>query len=194
MKRAKAEGTLSARYLALLSTQDATTNEPWSSHDLRAILDHQLDTRLDCDLPESASDRNCIAKNQSGRNSGQCRCLTFRDLLRCPEPSPELLKLVKAFAKNSIRVEHSLPPDVARYFYVLSVLRARSHGIAGVSTLSDASIARETGRCLTFAWLSEEARGLLRSSLAGMSFENPLDETNRPRNRKALAGSSTQSD
>jgi hypothetical protein len=194
VKRAKAEGTPSARYLALLRTRNQTTEEQWSANDLRAILDHQLGTRLDCDLPEAASDRDCIGKGTGGPHSGSCRCLTFRDLLRCAAPSSELLKLAKEFAKKSVHVECTLPPDVARYFYVLSALRARTHGIAGVSTLSNASIAREASRCLTFAWLSDEARELLRSSLAAMSFDGHLDKNEAALRPKGLSNSLMPSD
>jgi hypothetical protein len=108
-------------------------------------------------------------------------------LLRCAAPSPLLLKLLKEFAKKSVRVESTLPSDVARYLYVLSALRARIHGIAGISTLTNASVAREASRCLTFAWLSDDARELLRSSLVEANKKQGGDATGGPPDRPTPA-------
>jgi hypothetical protein len=150
-----------AYLVALLQSGERACDEDWSAADLAAMLSHQLETPLASDVPSGVRSMNCAG--------AACRCTTFGDLLRCPHPTSNLLRHVKGLAKRSLRSggaiaepEETLPKEIARFLYVASVLQARKHGIKGVSNLSPAILSREVSRCLTMAWLPEEARQLLR--------------------------------
>jgi hypothetical protein len=131
--------------------------EPWSAADLRAILLHQLAAPVDGDL--HAAD--------AGRCGGACACRSFRDLLACDAPQADLLRSAKTFFKAAMRDDDTLPRDAARVLYLATIVCARRAGIAGVSTLDTTATAREVRRCLTFAWLPEDVRALLRQEDGG---------------------------
>lgn len=163
MKYATLAGSLGASYLSLLQVPGEAAAETWSAGDMRAILDHQFNVPLERELPAAALPCRCTVPGGANLE----RCHSFGQLLRCASPSRDLLNHVKSFAKQAGRAEGDLPREVARYFYVVSILRARMFGIKGVSALSDSATDREAGRCLTYGWLSDDARALLRESLVG---------------------------
>jgi hypothetical protein len=141
---------------------------PWSSSDLRAILEHQLATHLVSELDQFAeasqlsSDRVLGILEASG-------CRTFRDVLKNASESVDAVRLVKDLAKASLAHCGGLPRDVARVLYVLAILRGRQAGVSNLTSLDNVSLERETRRCLTFGWLPDEIRCLLRVNPKGRS-------------------------
>ena len=137
---------------------------PWSSSDLRAMLEHQLATPLTSELDRLAELSQC-SREQAISIITSCGCHSFGDLLREDSPFVSALKMLKDYAKASLVNEEDLPRDVARVLYVIAILRGREAGIADVSSLDDMSIERAVRRCLTYGWLPDDVRELLRNRL-----------------------------
>ena len=137
---------------------------PWSSSDLRAILEHQLATPVVHELDRFAEIRGC-SREEVSQIIRSLQCQTFGDLFRDASPSIDAITLAKDFAKASLAEDGGLPRDVARVLYVLAILRARQAGYEDISSLDVESLKRETRRCLTFGWLGDSVRDLLRVQL-----------------------------
>ncbi len=135
---------------------------PWSSADLRAMLEHQLATPLASELDRLAeiSDRS---REEVSSIIGGYQGGTFGDLLRNASPSIDAIRLAKDFAKASLVEDGGLPRDVARVLYVMAILRGRQAGFGDISSLDIENLRRETRRCLTFGWLPDDVRNLLRA-------------------------------
>jgi len=134
---------------------------PWSSRDLCAILEHQLSTLLVAEMDQLAATSR-LSHERVSAILQKAGCRTYLDVFEHGSPSADVLRLVKNLAKASLAHEEGLPRDVARVLYVLALLRGRQHGVAGLTSLDDASLDREARRCLTFGWLPEAVRRLLR--------------------------------
>ena len=141
---------------------------PWSSSDLRAILEHQLATPLVSELDQLA-EAGRIPSDQVLRILEASGCRTFLDVIRNVSLCADAIRLVKDLAKTSLAHSGDLPRDVARVLYVLAILRAQQAGVSDLTSLDSASLERETRRCLTFGWLPDEIRCLLRVDPNGMS-------------------------
>ena len=137
---------------------------PWSSSDLRAILEHQLATSLVSEV-DQLSEASRLSSDQVLPILEASGCQTYRDVIQPPSQSPDAIRLVKALAKASLAHGGDLPRDVARVLYVLAILRGRRTGVPDLTSLDDASLDREMWRCLTFGWLPDEIRCMLRTDL-----------------------------
>lgn len=137
----------------------------WSSSDLATILEHQLASPLIAELDRFAELSSCSKYQASSIMSG-CGSNSFGELIHSPAPSLSALILLKDYAKASLANEGDLPRDVARVLYVIVILRGRQIEAGVVSTLDDASLQREAYRCLTFGWLPENIRELLRRTIS----------------------------
>lgn len=137
---------------------------PWSLADLRAILEHQLDTPLLAErerFEETSSDAALPVAELDASGAA-----TFGELLMSDSTSGSTLRLVKDFAKASLAAEGDLPREVARVLYTLAILVALKVGEASVTSLDDEAARREGYRCLTFAWLPASVASRLRQLLA----------------------------
>ena len=163
MAKATTTGQRSKDILRALMDPSQPDAVPWSSSDLRAILEHQLATPLVSEFDQLAEasrlsgDRVLSILEASG-------CRTFRDAIRNASQSADAIRLVKDLAKASLAQDGDLPRDVARVLYVLAIVHGRQAGVSNLTSLDDASLERETRRCLTFGWLPDEIRRLLRGS------------------------------
>lgn len=70
--------------------------------------------------------------------------------------------MFKGYVKQSLTKEGYLPRDVARVLYVTVILRGRQAGIGDITSLDEVNLKREARRCLTFGWLPDGIRELLR--------------------------------
>ncbi len=136
----------------------------WSASDLRSILEHQLASNLVSEVDQLAE------FSQRPREAAlavidACGCKTFFDVLAAKVPSDAALRMLKDYAKRLMADEGGLPRDVARVIYVAAILRARQARIANMTSLSEASIERETRRCLTFGWLPDSVGEMLRAAI-----------------------------
>ncbi len=135
---------------------------PWSSDDLRAILEHQLSTPLSAEL-DAFAETGKMTTNEVMRLLGDFREKTILDAIKRASDCVGVLQMIKSMAKASLTSDGELPRDVARVLYVLTILSCRRAGVSDVTTLDDASLERETRRCLTFGWLPDQVLCLLRA-------------------------------
>lgn len=140
---------------------------PWSSSDLRAMLEHQLAAPLACEVDRLAELARCSREHVSSVVA-ECGCDTFADALRDGSPSASVLSMLKNCAKGAMASQGDLPRDVARVLYVLAIVRGRQAGMDGITSLGEANITRAVARCLTFGWLPDDIRDLLRGGQLGM--------------------------
>lgn len=140
----------------------ATEAVPWSSSDLREIIEHQMATHLVSEV-EVLATAGRMSRDQVLAIVETSGCQTFRDLFSSRAPDAATLRLVKGAAKASLTHDGNLPRDVARVLYVLAILYGRTASSPDLSSLDDATIERERRRCLTFGWLPEDIRALLRA-------------------------------
>jgi hypothetical protein len=135
---------------------------PWSSSDLRAILEHQLATRLVLEVDQLA-EAGRVSAHQVLSILEPCGCWTYLDAIQNASQCPDAIKLIKNLAKASLAHGGDLPRDVARVLYVLAILNGQRAGVSDITSLDRANLDRETRRCLTFGWLPEQVRCLLRT-------------------------------
>jgi len=149
--------------MALLDTSTLDAS-PWSFSDLRAILEHQLAASLESEAERLAESNHRPPDEVLSILRGS-KHSTFGALLSDVSPCFDALDLIKGYVKASLASNGDLPREVARVLYVMTILRGRQAGFRAISTLDDASLERETRRCLTFGWLPDRVREVLRSSL-----------------------------
>jgi hypothetical protein len=147
---------------------------PWSSTELRAILDHQLAASLIAERARLAEITHS-SLDQISALIETSSCQTFGDLLLCTSPHIPTLALLKDFAKASLIDEGDLPREVARVLYIMAILRGRLSGTHLMTSLDSASIERETRRCLTYAWLPDSVRQSLRTWLERLKVQLSRD-------------------
>jgi hypothetical protein len=136
---------------------------PWSSSDLRAMLEHQLAAPLACELLRLA-ETSRRSFDEVASVVGGLKGATFGQLLENPTPCLEAIELVKDYAKAALRRDGDLPRDVARVLYVMAILRGRQAGYPAISSLDNVNVKGETRRCLTFGWLPDRVQDFLRSA------------------------------
>ncbi len=164
VKHAVEDADLSRTILASLMDEEADAFGPWSPSDLRALLEHQLDTELRSESPGLA--RHALGAPEAAEaeiHAAPYR--TFFDVLTRGGGEDGVLLMVKEYAKHGMAELDGLPRPVAHFVYVASVLRARAAGVEGFSALEPAALESEARRLLTLHWLPERARDLLRAGL-----------------------------
>lgn len=134
---------------------------PWSSSDLHAILQHQLDVPL-CQEAFRLSEASHLSEDRLRAIAET----TFGSVLDHAKPEPDAIILIKNYAKAAMRGHSELPRDVARVLYMMAIVRGRLAGHHGVSSLDESNLKREVNRCLTFGWLPDKVRAHLRSLAA----------------------------
>jgi hypothetical protein len=140
---------------------------PWSSRELREMLEHQMTAPLASETERFAHLANCAPDHVANRLA-HCPCPTFGDLLRHKAPPLDVLTMTKDFAKAAMADQDDLPRDVARVLYVLAILRGQSVPGGRLTALDDAVIVREARRCLAFGWLPDGIQGLLREGVKSL--------------------------
>lgn len=147
---------------------------PWSSSELRAILDHQLATPLLSERTRLAETACCSVEHVSALIEGSA-CRTFGDLFACACPDIAAIFLVKDFAKASLTGEGDLPREVARVLYIMAILRGQLCSANPMTSLDSASVEREARRCLTYAWLPDSVRQSLRTWIYNIATQPPSE-------------------
>jgi hypothetical protein len=91
---------------------------------------------------------------------------SVRDLLHDPSPRPELLRVLKTFAKeNSTNPDSPLPRDAATVLYYLCIAAALLRHRQRITKMDDAGLRKGLSWSLDRPWVDEETRGLLRQAL-----------------------------
>lgn len=134
------------------------------------MLEHQLAVALASERDRLAALARCSLEQVSSIIEAS-RCHTFGDVLRHEPSAVEAIRLVKDFAKASLANEGDLPKEVARVLYVMAILCGRIAGADRMTALDDASVEREARRCLTFGWVPDYVRKLIRRGIDS----NPME-------------------
>jgi hypothetical protein len=144
--------------------QDAETAQNWTPDELGMILDHQMSTNISDEEAVCSIDRSIERTN---RAMAHCACTSYREFFICnSEYCVEITARVKAYAKYLINVETSYPRDVAKFVYLMAILRAKRTRMGEITNTSDKDIKRQVRKYLTMGWLSDESRKMLRNTSA----------------------------
>lgn len=153
-----------AGLLRLLELDEHTPTN-WPTTDLAGMFQHQLSAPLEFDLSHEPSPGQTTldmrSELQQARRAG---IRTFEDLLKHPLPPLGVLKLAKAFFKqsgNALR-RNSAEQRVAYACYLLSVTVARVRLEKRITNLRDAELRHNIKWALNQAWLGDWAAELLR--------------------------------
>jgi hypothetical protein len=131
--------------------------------DFAALLRHALTAPAPLDL----GDNGALAAKARAWAEGQGLVLqSCAALLHHPNPLPELLELVKEFAKDHrADAESPLPPEVATVLYYASIAVALSRCGRRISRYDDASLRQGFQWGCAQPWVDEATRGLLQEGL-----------------------------
>jgi hypothetical protein len=136
----------------------------WPAEELDAILRHQLATPVQLDLESAGSAFK--AKLYTLPTKQQPGKLTYAELFHHPSPPPDLLRLVKQFAKASrVRGESVLPPEIATVLYLASIVVARLRCGLRISEQSDESLLYGIQWVLDQRWVDGETHKLFQQAL-----------------------------
>ena len=162
------------RFLAALLAEREPPAGLWRSDELGAIFRHQMEAPLLADLGNLAQ---AVALGLGTQAAGQGTPLqSFADLLRHPNPPPELLGKVKDFAKtNADHSENGLPREVAAVVYYACIASGMVRLKTRISRLSDGDLVRGLRWAKEQPWLDEQTRELLDAALAGMEQAGARD-------------------
>src|SRR6202012_2018941 len=95
---------------------------------------------------------------------------SFGDLFHHPAPVPELLEVVKDFAKaNMDHPESGVPAEIATALYYVSIATALERLDSRISRLPDADLQRGFRWTMEQAWLDEQTKELLGKALEKLS-------------------------
>jgi WD40 repeat protein len=185
--------------LARMMDLDTDTKHDWHPEELGSILRHQLESPLGFDLgnfaPESKEALKAIGP------SATIPLNTFGDLLRHPHPPPEVLKLVKEFAKaNRNNLQSTLPPEVATVVYFAAIVVGLMRCGQRITALDDQALRQGVEWVLAQPWIDDFSRPLFREALTliGPDRSNPergIPESpdSQPRLKMSDAGAGEQS-
>lgn len=133
----------------------------WTARDLEAILQHQLDAKIDFDLTRFGESRVQDLQQQLDSVEGP-PIRSFRDLLEHPAPPIELLDAARRFAKSCrSRDEGPLPDEIATVLYFASAVAAMIKCGGRISRLDDDGLRYALDWALEQSWLDDSIRGLL---------------------------------
>jgi hypothetical protein len=132
----------------------------WPDHELRNILQHQLESLLEFDL--SRNDPPPIAPPRPDNPAADPPIRTFGDLFRHPRPPLELLIRVKQFAKSAHADPNAtLPPEIASFLYYGAIAAALVRLGTRITTLPDDALAQGFRTLSPRDWLDDANRTLL---------------------------------
>jgi hypothetical protein len=142
--------------LAALLEIDQALSRVWRSHELAAILKHQLTAPVELDLAEGSAGQTAPSPTQFPEIG------SFDELFHHPAPPIELLRSVKEFAKaNRNHPASALPNEIATLLYYASVIVARWRCGEVITTLNDEELGAGIGWAIAQPWVDERTRSLL---------------------------------
>ena len=132
----------------------------WNAQDLGPIVQHQLSASLEGDLADLGPGLHARLKEL--RTAGADPIVTFRDLLKHPEPPLELLELTKQFAKRCrSNPDGPLPDDVATVLYLAAIAAAMVRLGARITKLNNEGMQHGLRWALGQTWLDASLPDLL---------------------------------
>ena len=159
-----------AKDLARLMASSDEHGPLWHADELAAMFRHQMSAPVLMDLGSF-----------DARTAGQLKTLTaaqglllssFADLFNHAQPPPQLLELVKDFAKANIdHPESGLPREIATALYYASIAAALVRLGKRISQLPNADLQRGLRWTIEQAWLDDKTKALLAEALKKVSGE-----------------------
>jgi hypothetical protein len=151
------------QFLAKLMDLEAKDRTLWEPQELGEVLDHQLGSPLEFELPGVDARRVDALRAQC---AGDRPLGTFRDLLHHPCPPIELFELTKEFAKvNRSDPDSPLAGEVASVLYILSIVAALVKCGRRITRLSDEALRLSLDWALGQSWLDKSTRALLEEGM-----------------------------
>lgn len=117
----------------LAELMEAGDRPVWAPEELEAVLAHELSAPLELALPGAAP---LLARLEPAAEPPE----NLGELLRCPDPPVELLRLGKEFAKSSRANAGALPAEVATVLYFACIAAALLHAGARITELDDRAL------------------------------------------------------
>src|SRR4051812_25091927 len=145
--------------LAAMFDVEATSEGLWTAEELGAILRHQLDAPLGCDIAATGAISEDEIRRLSDHAGGPIR--SFAELLHHPESPIDLLVFVKNFAK-AVREDPAaaLPKSIAAVLYFASIVGASRRCGRKITRLSDEEIRTGVEWVLAQPWVDPATRAL----------------------------------
>lgn len=141
---------------------------PLSSADPAELLRHLLTAPVPLDL--GALDAELAGRARTWAEGQGLVLKSFGDLLHHPNPLPELLELLKEFAKdNRSDAESPLPREVATVLYYASIAVALSRCGRRITRHDDATLRQGFQWGCDQPWVDEATRGLLRDGTQALA-------------------------
>lgn len=133
---------------------------PWGPDELAAAWEYHLTAPLLLEIEGFDPGRAAVLRGsmEPGGQHGS----SLHDLLAQPEPTRELIELVKDFAKGCLHgAESPLPAAVAGVLYYLAIAVGVTRLGERISRLGDAEIRRGLEWALGQSWVDTESRTML---------------------------------
>lgn len=137
----------------------------WPATDLVAIWRHQLSAPLLLDLEDSSPD---ATRTINAIRANPTRSLErFEQLLADPNPPPELLQMIKEFAKQKrSHADAAFPEEVATVLYYSSIALALMRCDVRITGMNDWILVEGFQWCVGQTWLDDQTLTLLRDALS----------------------------
>ena len=138
-------------------------SEVWRDEDLSKVFAHLLGLTLEKVIGGAGPKVARLLDEQAAPDDRQ---RTIRDVLEDEHPKPELLDLIKRYAKAASKdAARPLPADVARTLYVLSIAAAMARTPRRNTKLRDEEVHRGIRWVLNRTWLNDSMRVQLKGAL-----------------------------
>lgn len=148
-------GDSSPRLVAELLEREPTADAMWESHDLGALLRHQLDQPCTALLNVESADLNA---GDLAPSDG----FTLGDLFEHSAPSLTALEAAKRYGRKQARAaEGTVPRDVGTVIYFSSIAAALVRRDCRITTSGDDVLRFGLERVCEHPWIPDELRGLL---------------------------------
>lgn len=137
----------------------------WSAHDLTAILDHLLATRVAKELLPDARKPLSGGAPTPKHPTRKAESWTFEDALARKDVSRDLLIRIKDYAKRAMDSGDALPREAGKALYTAVIGHAKACGHQQISSLSAASLERLARWCLAQSWVPLAIRTAVREGV-----------------------------
>ena len=155
--------------LSTMLDLDLQLGQDWTEPELGAMLRHLMQAELEPDLTRSApgGEKRFSALRAANPRLPQ----TFGQALQNSDTPPELLELIKDFAKAcGASTAHSpLPEQVATVLYYAAILAARLNCEKSISGLDDATLLQGVQWSLQRAWVADPIALLMQQAQSKLS-------------------------
>jgi hypothetical protein len=147
-------GVSLAKLLPVGNQIEQRESPEWASEDRRCMLKHQLDAQLLIDLGDTAEMQFPAFSS-------------FRDVVQAQRPPEELLRLIKHFAKGTVRdADTRSLREVATVLYYVALSQAKLAGYAEMSALPGEDFVAGIRSLLNEGWLDRDVRALLERAIS----------------------------